>query len=87
VRPSEKGFLAYVIQNGKARERVVTLGLRTEDGRVEVRDGLAAAESLVIRGGEALRDGASVRIVPALTADAQSSPDPKSASGGAPEQK
>jgi len=38
VRPSERGFLAFVVREGKARERVVELGLRTADGRVEVRE-------------------------------------------------
>ncbi len=62
VRPSERGFLAYVVENGLARERVLTLGLRTEDGMVEVREGLKPGEKLVVRGGEALRDGVSVKI-------------------------
>jgi multidrug efflux system membrane fusion protein len=62
VRPSERGFLAYVVEEGKASERVLALGLRTADGRVEVRSGLAPGESLVVRGAEALRDGAAVRI-------------------------
>jgi multidrug efflux system membrane fusion protein len=64
VRPSERGFLAYVVEAGAARERVLSLGLRTPDGLVEVKDGLAPAESLVVRGAEALRDGARVRVVP-----------------------
>jgi membrane fusion protein, multidrug efflux system len=62
VRPSERGFLAYVIEDGTARERVLDLGLRTQDGRVEVRSGLVAGEMLVVRGAEALRDGAAVKI-------------------------
>ncbi len=62
IRPSEKGFLAFVIKDDKAVERVLTLGLRTEDGRVEVKSGLAVGEPLVVRGAEALRDGATVRI-------------------------
>ena len=63
IRPSERGFLAYVVGEGDvAVERVVTLGMRTADGLVEVKDGLAPGERLVIRGAEALRDGAAVRI-------------------------
>jgi len=67
VRPSERGFLAFVIeeQGGKpiARERVVTLGMHTNDGRVEVREGLKAGEKLVVRGGEALKEGSAVRVM------------------------
>lgn len=67
VRPSERGFLAFVVeeQGGKpvARERIVKLGMHTSDGNVEVRDGLSIGEKLVIRGGEALKDGAAVRVV------------------------
>ena len=62
IRPSEKGFLAYTIENGVARQRVLTLGMRTADGQVEVKSGLATGESLVIRGAEALRDGAKVKV-------------------------
>jgi len=63
VRPSEKGFLAFVVEDGIARERVLTLGLRTVDGMVEVRSGVKPGEPLVVRGAEALRDGAPVKIV------------------------
>jgi len=63
VRPSERGFLAYVVRGGKAEERVLGLGLRTPEGLVEVRQGVAPGESLVVRGAEALRDGAAVRVV------------------------
>jgi multidrug efflux system membrane fusion protein len=62
VRPSERGFLAYVVEGGVARERELTLGLSTADGRVEVRSGVKPGEQLVIRGGEALREGAKVRV-------------------------
>jgi multidrug efflux system membrane fusion protein len=62
IRPSEKGFLAYTVENGVARQRVLTLGMRTADGQVEVKSGLATGENLVIRGAEALRDGAKVRV-------------------------
>lgn len=62
VRPSEKGFLAYVVEGGVAHERVLTLGLRTAAGDVEVRSGLKVGEPVVVRGAEALRDGVKVRV-------------------------
>lgn len=68
VRPSEKGFLAYVIEGDVAKERVLELGMRTEDGRVEVKSGVKPGESLVVIGAEALREGAKVRVVPAKPA-------------------
>jgi multidrug efflux system membrane fusion protein len=62
IRPSEKGFLAFTVVDGMAHQHVLTLGMRTADGQVEVRDGLATGEMLVIRGAEALRDGAQVKV-------------------------
>jgi multidrug efflux system membrane fusion protein len=63
VRPSERGFLAYVVEGDVARERVVALGLRTADGNVEVREGLRPGEMLIVRGAEAVYDGAGVKVV------------------------
>lgn len=65
VRPSEKGFLAYTVDGNKAKEHVLTLGMRTKDGQVEVRAGVLPGEQLVVRGAEALKNGSSVRIVSA----------------------
>ncbi len=62
VRPTERGFVAFVVENGQARMRLLTLGLRTEDGRVEVREGVKPGEKLVVRGAEALKDGVAVKI-------------------------
>ncbi|MCY1036662.1 efflux RND transporter periplasmic adaptor subunit [Corallococcus sp. BB11-1] len=62
IRPSERGFLAFVVTDNKARERILELGLRTSDGRVEVKEGLKPGETLVVRGAEALRDGVGVRV-------------------------
>ena len=60
VRPSERGFLAFVVVGTTAKERILSLGMRTADGRVEVKEGLKPGEQLVIRGAEALRDGVQV---------------------------
>ena len=65
IRPSDRGFIAYVVQNDIAVERVLTVGMRTVDGQAEVLAGLKPGEALVIRGAEALRDGAPVRIAKA----------------------
>jgi len=63
VRPSERGFLAFIIENEAALERVVTLGMRTAEGLVEVTSGLKTGDLLVVRGGEALRNGVPVRMI------------------------
>lgn len=70
VRPSERGFLSYVVEGDKAVERVLTLGMRSADGRVEVLSGLKGGEMLVVRGAEALSNGASVRIGAPATPEA-----------------
>jgi multidrug efflux system membrane fusion protein len=62
IRPGERGFIAYVVEGEKAKERILTLGMRTSDGFVEVLDGLKEGETLVVRGAEALQDGVPVRI-------------------------
>lgn len=69
VRPSEKGFLAYVVDGDVAHEKVVELGLRTADGLVEVTSGLAIGDKIVVHGAEALEDGSPVRIVAPGSAD------------------
>jgi multidrug efflux system membrane fusion protein len=63
VRPSERGFIAYVVEHRAAVERVLTIGMRTADGQLEVLSGLALGDTLVVRGGEALREGAPVKII------------------------
>lgn len=72
IRPSERGFLAYVVEGDTARVRILELGMRTADGRVEVRSGLVPGETLVVRGAEALRDGAEVAVSTATSADGTS---------------
>jgi hypothetical protein len=62
IRPSERGFLAFVVQDSTAHERVLTLGMRSADGLVEVKSGIENGEQIVVRGAEALYEGAAVRI-------------------------
>lgn len=74
VRPSERGFVAFVIVDGKAQEKQLLLGLNTTDGWVEVRDGLAPGDQLVVRGAEPLGQGSQVRPNP-VTAEQIARPD------------
>lgn len=62
VRPSEQGLIAYVVEGDIAKRRIVKPGMRTADGRLEVLEGLQVGEELVVRGGDALREGATVRV-------------------------
>jgi RND family efflux transporter MFP subunit len=63
IRPSEEGFLVFVVEDdNKAHKRVIQLGLRTAEGRIEVTDGLKVGEKVVTRGADALRDGVDVSI-------------------------
>jgi membrane fusion protein, multidrug efflux system len=65
IRPGAQGFVAYIVKDGRASMRVLQLGLRTGDGRVEVRAGLSVNDQLVVRGAEALREGVPVVITQA----------------------
>ena len=82
VRPSERGFLAFVVEDGAARERVLSLGLRTADGKVEVKSGLQPGERLVVRGAEALREGAPVKVAGEEAPAPTPTPTPTPAPGG-----
>jgi len=63
VRPSERGFVAFIVEGDKAVERILTLGMKSADGQVEVLSGLKVGEVLVVRGSEALQNGVTVRMV------------------------
>ena len=63
IRPSERGFIAYVVEKDIAIERILSIGMRTADGQAEVLSGLQPGEMLVVRGADALRANAPVRVV------------------------
>lgn len=87
ARPSDHGFLAYVVQGTVAHERTLQIGLHTTDGMVEVRQGLSAGDLLVTRGVEALTDGCKVTVAsgaPASSGSAEA-PNAPAASGSTAE--
>ena len=77
IRPSEKGFLAFVVENGLAVERILNPGMRTADGQIEVISGLQSGELLVVRGAEALVNGAAVRMITSPAVDGQKKTEPQ----------
>jgi RND family efflux transporter MFP subunit len=70
IRASERGFLAYVVQDNVAKEHIVELGMHTGDGFVEVTQGLAEGEMLVVHGADPLAEGSLVKIAAKTTLEA-----------------
>jgi multidrug efflux system membrane fusion protein len=60
VQASERGFVAYVVEEGKARLRPLQLGIRTADG-VEILSGLKPGDHVVVEGSDRLSDGIEVQ--------------------------
>ncbi len=71
---TRSGSIVYVVEDGRAVKREVTIGLR-EAGLVEIREGVTAGESVVGTGHMRLQDGTPVAV-----ADASQ----ETASGGEP---
>jgi RND family efflux transporter MFP subunit len=62
LRPA--GEVVYVVEAGKARQRVVQVGIN-QDGRVEITGGLQAGEMVVVDGAGFLSDGVAVTVASA----------------------
>jgi multidrug efflux system membrane fusion protein len=60
VQASERGFVAYVVKDGKAQLRPVTIGLRAGGSTVEILSGLEPGEIVVTEGSDRLADGIPV---------------------------
>jgi membrane fusion protein, multidrug efflux system len=75
ARATDHGYVAYVIENEVAHEHVLTLGMSTKEGWIEVRSGLAAGDNLVVLGAEALSEGAKVKSSPAKPGSFDAAPD------------
>jgi RND family efflux transporter MFP subunit len=62
VIPGEQGWVAFVVEDGVARRRALSLGLRTHGAWVEVLEGLEEGETLVVEGGNVLSDKTPVTV-------------------------
>jgi membrane fusion protein (multidrug efflux system) len=65
--PEQGDVFVYVVKDGAAEKRLVKTGQRRV-GSVQVVQGLAAGESVVIEGTQKLRNGARVTVVDAPAA-------------------
>jgi RND family efflux transporter MFP subunit len=82
TRATDHGYVVYVVEGNAAIEKVVTLGMNTKDGWVEVRSGLGPAELLVVRGVESLTNGAQVKASKVESLDPDAGETPLSFDGG-----
>jgi RND family efflux transporter MFP subunit len=53
--------VVFEIREGKAKSRAVTVGIERQ-GQVVIREGLSGGETLVLKPGEAVKDGAAVKV-------------------------
>ena len=68
VQPTEKGNVVYTVDaKNLAHQKQVQLGMYTPEGGVEVTQGVAAGDQLVVRGFEPLSEGAAVKITEKTT--------------------
>lgn len=62
VPTSDGGYAAFVVADGKAMRRKLSLGVEI-DGRVHVLSGLQAGDRVIVAGQEKLKDGAMVKVL------------------------
>jgi multidrug efflux system membrane fusion protein len=60
IKASESGFVAYSVEDGKAMRKTIEIGLKTEDGLVEILSGLKGNETVVVEGSDLLENGIAV---------------------------
>jgi len=70
TRATDRGYVTYVVENDVASQHLVELGMSSKDGWVEIRSGLKPGDVIVIRGAEALSEGAKVRPAGSSAPDA-----------------
>jgi multidrug efflux system membrane fusion protein len=77
VQASERGFIVYAVEDGKARMKPVEIGLRTGTGVVEILSGVKPGETVVVEGSDRLGDGVAVTEAtapPGVPSPARSAP-------------
>jgi len=79
VQATERGFVVYVVDGGKAAAKPVQIGLRTGDGTVEIVSGLSVGQTIVTEGSDRLSDGMPVEAVAAGRSDGTGAPAAKGA--------
>jgi multidrug efflux pump subunit AcrA (membrane-fusion protein) len=62
ARPGGK-LVAFVVERGKAKERMIEPGIESGD-RLEILSGLAPGDQLIVRGQERLKEGVEVKVKP-----------------------
>jgi membrane fusion protein (multidrug efflux system) len=62
ILPEAGASYVFVVEEGKARRRKVAVG-RRDVGLVEISEGLAPGDEVIVKGLAALREGAPVRVV------------------------
>jgi RND family efflux transporter MFP subunit len=80
------GQAVFTVESGRAMRRSVQTGL-TSQGQIEIVSGLERGDTIVVTGGNTLRDGAQVRVVEGPGSGSGATPAPSvdpanSASGG-----
>jgi membrane fusion protein (multidrug efflux system)/multidrug efflux system membrane fusion protein len=79
IQASEQGFVVYAVEGGKAALRPVEIGMRTEDGVVEVLSGLKGVETVVVEGSDRLRNGIELQVAEGPAEGAPAPPQARSA--------
>ena len=84
VQASERGFVTYVVQDGKARLHPIQIGLRTGTGLVEILSGVKAGDVVVVEGSDRLTDGLAVQATAAPPVAPTSAPVSEERAAGDP---
>lgn len=75
ILASERGFVVYTVEGGRAREKPVRIGLRTGDASVEVLSGVSPGDVIVTVGSDRLADGVLLEpVTPAPSRERSAAP-------------